>query len=74
MQDSLTHPEVVHDLDGLLVLDGNVHGDVVVEARANGELLWKGGPVVLPTCMSGKGQRSTTCIQSYHNSSHRQFY
>lgn len=53
-RDSLTHPEVVHDLDGLLVLDGNVHGNVVVETRPNGELLWKGGPVVLTTCVSGK--------------------
>lgn len=54
VRDLLTHPEVVHDLDGLLVLDGNVHGDVVVETRADGELLWQGGPVVLTACQRSK--------------------
>ena len=44
----LTHPEVVHDLDRLLKLDRNVHGDVVVETRTHGELLWEGRPVVFP--------------------------
>lgn len=58
MQDPLTHPEVVHDLNSLLVLDGNVHGDVVVETRADGELLWQRGPVVLTACGWRKGQRS----------------
>lgn len=54
MRDSLTHPEVVHDLDGLLELDGNVHGDVVVETRADRELLRQGGPVVLTACVWGE--------------------
>lgn len=45
--DLLTHPQVVHDLDGLLKLYRNVHCDVVVETRANREILWQWRPVVL---------------------------
>lgn len=50
MSDPLTHPQVVHDLDGLLVLDRNVHCNVVVETWAYGELLRQWGPVVLTPC------------------------
>jgi len=32
----LTHPEVVHNLDRLLELDRNVHGDVVIETGSHG--------------------------------------
>lgn len=45
---SMKHPEVVHDLNRLLKLYRNVHGDVVVETGAHWELLWEGGPVVFP--------------------------
>lgn len=44
----LTHPEVIHDLDSLLKIYGDVHGDVVVEAGTHGELLREGRPVVFP--------------------------
>ena len=44
----LTHPEVVHDLDCLLKLYRDVHGDVVVETRTRRELLWERRPVVFP--------------------------
>jgi len=50
-EDPLTHPKVVHDLDGLLELHRNIHRDVVVEALANGELLRQRRPVVLTACV-----------------------
>lgn len=45
----LTHPEVIHDLDRLLKLDRDVHGDVVVETGTHGEVLRERQPVILPT-------------------------
>lgn len=44
----LTHPEVIHDLDGLLKLDRDVHGNVVVEARTDRGILRQGRPVIFP--------------------------
>lgn len=52
----LTHPKVVHDLDGLLELYGNVHCNIMVETWANGELLWQWRPVVLTPCVD-KGNK-----------------
>lgn len=46
----LTHPKVVHDLDSLLKLYGNVHCNVVVETWPNGEFLRQWGPVILASC------------------------
>lgn len=45
---SLTHPEVIHELDRLLELHRDVHRDVVVEAGAHGEALGERWPVVFP--------------------------
>lgn len=54
LSDPLTHPKVVHDLHSLLELYGNVHGNVVVETRANGELLRHRRPVVLTSWVNQK--------------------
>ena len=48
MRGSLTHPQVVDDLDGLLEVHWDVHGDVMVEAWPYWEFLWKWRPVVFP--------------------------
>lgn len=48
MKVALTHPEVVHDLHGLLELYRNVHCDVVIEAGSHRELLRQRRPVVSP--------------------------
>lgn len=45
---SLTHPEVIHELDRLLKLHRDVHRDVVVEAGTHGEALGERRPVVFP--------------------------
>lgn len=45
---SLTHPEVIHELDSLLKLHRDVHRDVVVEAGTHGEALRERRPVVFP--------------------------
>lgn len=47
-QESLTHPEIVHDLDGFLVLHRDVHRYVMIETRTHRKLLWKRRPVVFP--------------------------
>lgn len=48
IHDPLTHPQVIHDLDRLLVLHRDVHRDVVVETGTHWELLRQGRPVVFP--------------------------
>lgn len=48
-QRSLTHPDVVHDLDSLLEIYRDVHCDVMVETGTHRELLWERRPVVFPT-------------------------
>lgn len=53
---TLTHPKVVHDLDGLLELYRNVHCNIMVETWANRELLWQWRPVVLTPCVD-KGNK-----------------
>lgn len=45
---SLTHPEVIHELDSLLELHWDVHRDVVVEAGTHREALRERRPVVFP--------------------------
>lgn len=45
---SLTHPEVIHELDGLLKLHRDVHRDVMVEAGTHREALRERRPVVFP--------------------------
>lgn len=48
LKQPLTHPQVKHDLDRLLVLHWDVHRDVVVETGTHWEPLRQGGPVVFP--------------------------
>lgn len=50
LKNPLTHPKVVHDLNSLLELYGNVHGNVVVETWPDGEFLRQWGPVILASC------------------------
>lgn len=50
----LTHPEVIHDLDCLLKLYRDVHCNVVVETRAHGQILWEGWPVIFPAWNNAK--------------------
>lgn len=53
----LTHPKVVHDLHSLLELYRNVHRNVVVETRANRELLWQRRPVVFTSCAKQEARK-----------------
>lgn len=65
----LTHPKVVHDLDRLLELYRNVHGNVVVETWADRELLWQWRPVVLTSCVD-KGNS----VLMIRHVQHHEFY
>lgn len=57
----LTHPEVIHGRNCLLEVSGDLHGDVLIEARLHGAEGWQRGPIVQSCCRAkgGERQRST---------------